>query len=56
MWKYVYILIQEIVSKVRSFGRNIIDLNRWVTISLVIKFSLKIGMGMNNPVTGLTIK
>ena len=39
-----------------SFGRNIIGLDRWINISLVIKFSLKIGMGMDNPVKGLTIK
>ena len=29
---------------------------RWINISLVIKFSLKIGMEMDNPVRGVTIK
>ena len=39
-----------------SFARDIIGLDRWINISLVIKFSLEIDMGMDNPVTGLTIK
>ena len=56
MQKYVYIVIHNVVSRVMNFPRNIIGLDRWINISLVIKFSLKIGMGMDNPVTGLTIK
>ena len=55
MQKYVYIIIDDVV-RVMSFASNIIGLDRWIYISLVIKFSLKIGMGMDNPVTGLTIK
>ena len=39
-----------------SFARDIIGLDRWINISLVIKFSLEIDMGMDNRVTGLTIK
>ena len=56
MQKYVHIVIHDVVSRVISFARNIIGLDRWKNISLVIKFSLKIGMEMDNPVTGLTIK
>ena len=55
MQKYVYIVIHDVV-RVMSFASNIIGLDRWIYISLVIKFSLKIGMRMDNPVTGLTIK
>ena len=55
MQKYVYIVIHDVV-RVMSFASNIIGLDRWIYISLVIKFSLKIGMGMDNPETGLTIK
>ena len=56
MQKYVHIVIHDVVSKAMSSGKNIIGWDRWIYISLVIKFSLKIGMGMDNPVTGLTIK
>ena len=56
MQKYVYIVIHDVVSRVMSFVRNIIGLDRWINISLVIKTSLKIGMRMNNHVAGLTIK
>ena len=56
MEKYAYILIHDVVSKVMNFARNIIDLDRWINIYLVIKLSLKIGMRMENPVTGLTIE
>ena len=52
MQKYVYIAIHDVVSRVMSFARNVIVLDRLINISLVIKFSLKIGMGMDNPVTG----
>ena len=56
MQKYVYILIHNVVSRVMSFVKNIIDLDRWISISLVIKFHLKIGMGMDNLITSLIIK
>ena len=56
MQKYVYIVIHDVVSRVMSFGMNIIGLDRQINISLVIKLSLKIGMGMGNPVTGSTMK
>ena len=56
MQKYVSIVIHNVVSRVISFVRNIIDLHRCINISLVIKFSLKTGMGWNNPVIGSTIK
>ena len=58
MQKYEYIVIHEVVSTVISFARNFIVVDRWINISLVIKFSLKIGMhmGMDNSVTNLTIK
>ena len=39
-----------------SFARNIADLDRWINISLVIKFSLNISMRMDNAVTSLTTK
>ena len=54
MQKYIYIVIPDVVSRVMSFARNIIGLDRWINISLVIKFSPNIGIGMDNPVTGLT--
>ena len=54
--EYVYTVIHDVVSRVMRFARNIICLDRWIYISLVIKFSLKIDIGMDNPVTGLTIK
>ena len=57
MQKYVYIVIQDVVTRVMSYARNTIgsdsQMNKY---QLVIKFSLKIGMVMDNPVTGLTIK
>ena len=60
MQKYTYIVIYDEVSRVMSFARNIIGLdrlmNKYYFVSLVIKFSRKIGMGMDNPATGLTIK
>ena len=56
MQNYVSIVIHDAVSQVVSFARNIIVLDRWINISLIIKFSLKIGRGIDNPVTGLTIK
>ena len=56
MQKYVYIVIYDVVNRVVSFARNIIGLDRWINISSVIKFSLKIDIGMDNPVTGSTIK
>ena len=55
MQKYVNIVI-HVVSRVLSFARNVIGLDSYMNISLVIKFSLKIGMEMDNPVTGSTIK
>ena len=39
----------EYIVRVMGFGRNIISLDRLINLSLVIKFSLKIGK------TGLTI-
>ena len=51
-----YIVIHDKVSRIMSFAMNIIDLDRWINISLVIKFSFNIGMGMDNSVTSLTIK
>ena len=56
MQKYVYIVIHDVVGMVTSFGRNTRFRFRWINISLVIKFSLKIGRGIDNPVTGLSIK
>ena len=56
MQKYVYIVIHDVVSRVMSFGTNIIGLDRQKNINLVIELSLKIGMGMGNPVTGSTMK
>ena len=56
MQKYVYIVIHDVISRVMSFGMDIIGLDRQINISLVIKLSLKIGMGMGNPVTGSTMK
>ena len=44
------------VSSVMNFAKNIKGLDRWINISLAIKFSLKIGMGMDNSLAGLTIK
>ena len=53
MQKCTHIVIHGVFRRVMSFARNIIDLDRWINnISSVIKFSLKIGMGMDNPVTG----
>ena len=49
MQQHVYIVIHNVVSRVISFARNIIYLDRWININLVIKFSLKIDMEMNNP-------
>ena len=46
----------DVVSRVIDLSRNIKGLDRWINISLVIKSSLNIGMGMDNHVTGLTIK
>ena len=58
MKKYVYIVIHDVVSRVMGFATSIIGLIvRWINISLVIKFSFKVVMGMGNPVTlSLTIK
>ena len=57
MQKHVYILINDVVSGVMNFTWNITGVDSYMNnISLVIKFLLKIGMGMNNPVTDLTIK
>ena len=56
MQKYAYIVIHDVVSKVISVARNMIGLDSSMNISLVIKFILKIGIKMDNPVTGLTIK
>ena len=55
MQKHEHIVIHNVVSRVISFARNIIGLDRGINISLVIKFSLKIGMGIVNPVTSLII-
>ena len=55
MQKYVP-TIHDVVSRVFRFSRNIIGLDGWININLVIKFSLKIGMGMDNPGSGSTIK
>ena len=46
-------------SRVISFARNIIRLDSQINdinISLVITLSVEIGIGMDNSVTGLTIK
>ena len=59
MQKYVYIVIHGVASRVISFARNIIRLDSQindVNISLVITLSVEIGIGMDNSVTGLTIK
>ena len=57
MQKHVYIVTHTVVSGVISFARKIIGLDSYMNkFSLATKFSLKIGMGMDNPVTGLTIK
>ena len=56
MQKYIHVVIHDVLARVIGFARNIIGLDRWINISLVMKFSLKIVMGMDNPVTGLTIK
>ena len=57
MQKHAYIVIHDVVSRVISFVRNIIGLDSWwKNISLVKKFSLKIGMGMDNTATCLTIE
>ena len=56
MQKYVYIVIHNVVNRVMNFARNIIGLDSQMNISLVINFNLEIGMAMDNPVTGLTIK
>ena len=39
-----------------SFSRNIVGLDGRINIGLVIKCSVKIGMGMDDHVTDLTIK
>ena len=54
--KNTYIVIHDVVARVIGFARNIIGLDRWVNIILVMKFSCEIDMGMDNPLTGLTIK
>ena len=54
--RYTLLLMMWLVWLVVSFARNIVGLDRWINISLVIKFSLKIGIGIDNPVTCLTIK
>ena len=56
MQKYIHVVIHDVVARVIGFARNIIGLDRWVNIILVMKFSCEIDMGMDNPVTGLTIK
>ena len=57
MQKHVYIVIHAVVSGVLSCARKIIGLDSYMNkFSLLTKFSLKIGMGMDNPVTGLAIK
>ena len=57
MQKYVYIIILDVVTRIMSFARNIIGLDsRWISNSLVLKFCLKISIGMDNLVTGLTTK
>ena len=56
MKKYVYSVIHDVVSRVMGFATSIIGLIvRWINISLVIKFSFKIVMGMDNPVIGLNV-
>ena len=56
MQNYVYIVIHDVVSRVMNFAKNIIGLDRSINISLVIKFSLKICVEIDNLVTCLTIK
>ena len=57
MQKYVYTVIHDVVCRVMSFVRNITGLDSQKNkYQFLIKFSLKIGMGMDNPVTDLTIK
>ena len=57
MQKYVYIVIHDVVCRVMRFARNIKGLDSQKNkYQFAIKFSLKIGMGMDNPVTDLTIK
>ena len=56
MQKYIYTVIHDVVSRVMNFAKNIIGLDRWINTSLLIKFSLKVAIGMDNPATGLNIK
>ena len=57
MQKHVYIAIHDVVSGVISFARNIKGLDRYINnFTVVTKVCLTIGMGIDNPVTGLTIK
>ena len=57
MQKYVHIVIHNVVNRVQSFARNVIGLDdQMKKYQLNKKISLKIGMEMYNPVTGLTIK
>ena len=59
MQKYVYIVIHGVASRFLRFARNIIRSDSQtndIKISLVITFSVEIAIGMDNSVTGLTIK
>ena len=56
--KNMYALL-SMLSLVRSWvlpGISQVQTVRCINISLAIKCNLKTGMGMDNPVTGLTIK
>ena len=52
---YIFNIIHDVVSSVITFAisRQLDEMNKY---QLNKKFSLKIGVGMDNPVTGLTVK
>ena len=55
--QFMYIVIHDVAGRVMIFAKNTIGLEvTWINSSLVIKFNFKISMGMDNPVTCLTIK
>ena len=56
---HVYIVIHDVVMQGYEFFQEYHrsrQLDEYINISLVIKLSPKVGMVMNNPVAGLTIK
>ena len=56
MQKYVHIVIMMWLVGLWVFpGISQIQIVRWINNCFVIRFSLKIGMGIDNPVTGSTI-